>query len=113
MESAEQQPLLAVMDSGPQRTVVTLTRSVLENAWIAMSHNYINLLLVIVPVGIIPRELGLRESTTFFVEVLAIMPLGTLLSFSARSLTLRHEQSSRGLVHAAARNLVDTIGSTS
>lgn len=81
----------------------------LVSIWTVLSSNYINLLLVFVPIGIVPYELGFQDSTIFVVEVLAIMPLGALISFAARSLTVNHEQSSRGLIRAASRNLVDVI----
>lgn len=81
----------------------------IEDAWTAVGSNYIYVLLVFVPLGIVAPNLGLRGQTVFLVEVFAIIPLGAVISFATRSLTAGHRQSSRGLMHAASRNLVDVI----
>ncbi|MCJ1300223.1 hypothetical protein MMC08_003018 [Hypocenomyce scalaris] len=71
--------------------------------------NYINVLLVFVPLGIIAGALGWNPTAVFVLNFLAIMPLASLLSFATEELSVKLGQTLGGLLNATFGNAVELI----
>ena len=56
--------------------------------WEVLKSNYVNVLLVFVPLGIISGALGWNPTTTFILNFLAIIPLASLLSFATEEVAV-------------------------
>ena len=81
----------------------------LHLTWETVSSNYVNVLLVFVPVGIVIGALGLDPTAVFIVNFLAIMPLAALLSFATEELSAKMGQTLGGLMNASFGNAVELI----
>ena len=77
--------------------------------WLTLTSNYVNVLLVFVPVGIILGALGMDPTAVFVVNFLAIMPLAALLSFATEELSAKLGQTIGGLMNATFGNAVELI----
>jgi len=71
--------------------------------------NYVNVLLVFVPLGIISGALGWGAIATFVLNFLAIIPLAALLSFATEELALKVGETLGGLLNATFGNAVELI----
>jgi Ca2+:H+ antiporter len=71
--------------------------------------NYVNVLLVFVPLGIISGALQWGEATVFVLNFFAIMPLASLLSFATEELAATMGQTLGGLMNATFGNAVELI----
>src|ERR1700760_895077 len=58
----------------------------LHMAWLTISSNYVNVLLVFVPAGIVVGALNMNPLLVFILNFLAIIPLASLLSFANEEL---------------------------
>ena len=74
-----------------------------------LASNYVNVLLVFVPLGIISGSLGWGASATFILNFLAIIPLAALLSFATEELSVKLGQTLGGLLNATFGNAVELI----
>ena len=81
----------------------------LHLTWETLSSNYVNVLLVFVPAGIILGALDLNSTAVFIVNFLAIMPLAALLSFATEELSAKMGQTVGGLMNATFGNAVELI----
>lgn len=77
--------------------------------WLTLASNYVNVLLVFVPVGIILGALDMDPVAVFVVNFLAIMPLAALLSFATEELSAKLGQTIGGLMNATFGNAVELI----
>ena len=75
--------------------------------------NYVNVLLVFVPLGIISGALHWNPTTTFILNFFAIIPLASLLSFATEELSVKLGQTLGGLLNATFGNAVELIVSLS
>ncbi|KAK5132724.1 hypothetical protein LTR08_008690 [Meristemomyces frigidus] len=91
------------------RTWVRWPMNFLHLTWQTLSSNYVNVLLVFVPVGIILGALGMDPMAVFIVNFLAIMPLAALLSFATEELSAKLGQTIGGLMNATFGNAVELI----
>ncbi len=80
--------------------------------WATVSSNYVNVLLVFVPLGIIAGALGLNPTAVFVLNFLAIVPLAALLSFATEELSAKLGQTLGGLMNATFGNAVELIVSS-
>lgn len=80
--------------------------------WKTLSSNYVNVLLVFVPIGIIAGALGWSPTAVFVLNFIAIMPLAGLLSFATEELAAKLGQTLGGLMNATFGNAVELIVST-
>lgn len=77
-----------------------------------LASNYVNVLLVFVPLGIIAGALGWNPTAIFVLNFLAIIPLAALLSFATEELSVNIGQTLGGLLNATFGNAVELIVST-
>lgn len=69
---------------------------------IIVSSNYVNVLLVLVPFGILSGLLDWAPTTIFILNFLAIIPLAALLSFATEELALEVGETVGGLMNVGA-----------
>lgn len=81
----------------------------LHLTWLTLASNYVNLLLVFVPVGIVLGALDMSPTAIFVTNFLAIMPLAALLSFATEELSVKLGQTLGGLMNATFGNAVELI----
>lgn len=74
-----------------------------------LASNYVNVLLVFVPLGIIAGALGWNPTAVFVLNFLAIIPLAALLSFATEELSVKLGQTLGGLLNASFGNAVELI----
>lgn len=91
------------------RAWVRYPSSFVHLTWLVLKSNYVNVLLVFVPAGIILGALGLNPTAVFVVNFLAIMPLAALLSFATEELSAKMGQTLGGLMNASFGNAVELI----
>jgi Ca2+:H+ antiporter len=77
--------------------------------WLTLASNYVNVLLVFVPLGIVAGALEWSAATVFVLNFLAIMPLASLLSFATEELAATMGQTLGGLMNATFGNAVELI----
>jgi Ca2+:H+ antiporter len=82
---------------------------VLHTTWQVLTSNYVNVLLVFVPLGIISGVLHWKPTVVFILNFLAIMPLASLLSFATEELAVPLGQTLGGLMNATFGNAVELI----
>jgi len=83
--------------------------AVLHTTWQVLASNYVNVLLVFVPAGIILGALDIDPSAIFIINFLAIIPLAALLSFATEELSVKLGQTIGGLLNATFGNAVELI----
>jgi Ca2+:H+ antiporter len=77
--------------------------------WETLKSNYVNVLLVFVPLGIIAGALGWNPTAVFILNFFAIIPLASLLSFATEELSVKLGQTLGGLLNATFGNAVELI----
>jgi Ca2+:H+ antiporter len=77
--------------------------------WLTLASNYVNVLLVFVPLGIISGALGWNPNVVFCLNFLAIVPLASLLSFATEELSAKLGETIGGLLNATFGNAVELI----
>lgn len=91
------------------RAWVRIPMEVLYITWAVLASNYVNVLLVFVPAGIILGALDMDPTAVFVVNFLAIVPLAALLSFATEELSVKLGQTIGGLMNATFGNAVELI----
>ena len=74
-----------------------------------LKTNYVNILLVFVPLGIIAGALKWDPTAVFILNFLAIIPLASLLAFATEELSVPLGQTIGGLLNATFGNAVELI----
>ncbi|KAF3312982.1 hypothetical protein TWF173_006369 [Orbilia oligospora] len=74
-----------------------------------LTSNYVNVLLVFVPIGIIAGMFEWAPITIFTLNFLAIVPLAALLSYATEEISLYVGQTLGGLLNATFGNAVELI----
>ena len=82
---------------------------VLHLTYEILKTNYVNVLLVFVPLGIIAGALRWDPTTVFILNFLAIIPLASLLAFATEELSVPLGQTIGGLLNATFGNAVELI----
>ncbi|RLL93143.1 hypothetical protein CFD26_100271 [Aspergillus turcosus] len=77
--------------------------------WVTLVRDYVNVLLVFVPLGIISGALHWDSTVVFSLNFLAIIPLASLLSFATEELAATMGQALGGLMNATFGNAVELI----
>ncbi|KAK7179782.1 Vacuolar calcium ion transporter 2 [Paraphaeosphaeria sporulosa] len=85
------------------------SKSVGKMVWGTLCSNYVNVLLVFVPLGIIAGKLQWSPTAVFILNFIAIMPLAALLSFATEELSAKLGQTLGGLCNATFGNAVELI----
>lgn len=110
--AGERNPLLPQPNSHlytDERPYIRWPAQVLHKTWQTLSSNYVNVLLVFVPLGIASGLAGWSPTTTFILNFLAIMPLAALLSFATEELSAKLGETLGGLLNATFGNAVELI----
>lgn len=76
---------------------------------ITLLSNYVNVLLVFVPLGIIAGAVGWNPTTVFVLNFFAIVPLAAVLSFATEEISAKLGQTLGGLLNATFGNAVELI----
>ncbi|RAH73406.1 calcium/proton exchanger [Aspergillus aculeatinus CBS 121060] len=84
-------------------------RRVAHLTWSTLVRDYVNVLLVFVPLGIIAGVLHWDSTVIFTLNFLAIIPLASLLSFATEELAATMGQALGGLMNATFGNAVELI----
>jgi len=92
---------------GPDR--YGLIRHVYSKAKVVLFSNYVNVLLIFVPLGITAGVLKWSPTAIFVMNFLAIIPLAALLSFATEELALMVGETVGGLLNATFGNAVELI----
>jgi Ca2+:H+ antiporter len=87
----------------------TFPKHVVHLTYATLASNYVNILLVFVPVGIIAGALGWNPTAVFILNFIAIIPLAALLSFATEELSAKLGQTLGGLMNATFGNAVELI----
>ncbi|KAJ5586864.1 Vacuolar calcium ion transporter [Penicillium hispanicum] len=82
---------------------------VVRLTWKTLVRDYVNLLLIFVPLGIIAGALNWDSSAVFVLNFFAIIPLASLLSFATEELAATMGQALGGLMNATFGNAVELI----
>ena len=82
---------------------------VLHITWQVLKSNYVNVLLVFVPLGIIAGLLNWSPTVIFLLNFFAIIPLASLLSFATEELAVPLGETLGGLLNATFGNAVELI----
>jgi Ca2+:H+ antiporter len=80
---------------------------------VTLLSNYVNILLVFVPLGIIAGVAGWNPTTVFVLNFFAIVPLAAVLSFATEEISAKLGQTLGGLLNATFGNAVELIVSSS
>ena len=91
------------------RTCSYWPRHFLHLTWLTLASNYVNILLIFVPLGIASYNLDWGPTATFTLNFLAIIPLASLLSFATEQLAATMGQTLGGLMNATFGNAVELI----
>ena len=104
---------LQYMDEHPlykdERVYVRWPAYIAHIAYLTLLSNYVNVLLVFVPLGIIAGAMGWNPTAVFLLNFFAIMPLASLLSFATEELSVKLGQTLGGLLNATFGNAVELI----
>lgn len=95
------------------RPYVSYPSLFLLKTWQTLASNYVNVLLVFVPLGIVAGIAGWNPTAIFILNFFAIIPLASLLSFATEELSAKLGQTLGGLLNATFGNAVELIVSKS
>ncbi|KAF2860111.1 Calcium/proton exchanger [Piedraia hortae CBS 480.64] len=87
----------------------SVIQRLLRLTWATLSSNYVNVLLVFVPIGIVLGALDMNPTAVFIANFMAIVPLAALLSFATEELSAKLGQTIGGLMNATFGNAVELI----
>lgn len=96
-------------DSKPPGHWSNWPQRVVQVTWATVVRDYVNLLLVFVPLGLVAGKLGWPVTATFTLNFFAIIPLASLLSFATEELAATMGQALGGLLNATFGNAVELI----
>jgi Ca2+:H+ antiporter len=88
---------------------VKYPKHVARLTWLTLASNYVNVLLVFVPLGMIAGAMHWDPTAVFVLNFLAIMPLASLLSFATEELAHKLGETIGGLLNASFGNAVELI----
>lgn len=76
---------------------------------VTLLSNYVNVLLVFVPLGIVAGAMHWNPTVVFILNFFAIVPLAAVLSFATEEISVRLGQTLGGLLNATFGNAVELI----
>jgi Ca2+:H+ antiporter len=82
---------------------------VLHITKVTLYSNYVNILLVFVPLGIVAGAMGWNPTAVFVLNFFAIVPLAAVLSFATEEISVKVGQTMGGLLNATFGNAVELI----
>ncbi|KAF7557209.1 hypothetical protein G7046_g6091 [Stylonectria norvegica] len=94
-------------DNKPKRTVV---EEIKRTSWMVITHSWLNVLLIFVPIGIIVSQIdGIHGGIVFGMNAVAIIPLAGLLAFATESVARKMGDSLGALLNVTFGNAVELI----
>lgn len=105
----ESTPLLGYRRDDDEPKWKSYSKKVWQMVWGTLCSNYVNVLLVFVPLGIIAGKMHWSPTAVFILNFIAIMPLAALLSFATEELSAKLGQTLGGLCNATFGNAVELI----
>lgn len=106
----EHTPLIGrTQNDANESRVKTLPKHVLHLIYATLASNYVNVLLIFVPIGIVAGILSWNPTVVFILNFIAIIPLAALLSFATEELSAKLGQTLGGLMNATFGNAVELI----
>ena len=78
-------------------------------AKVTLLSNYVNVLLVFVPLGIVAGATGWDPTVVFILNFFAIVPLAAVLSFATEEISMKLGETMGGLLNATFGNAVELI----
>ncbi|KAF4964795.1 hypothetical protein FSARC_7307 [Fusarium sarcochroum] len=78
-------------------------------AKVTLLSNYVNFLLVMVPIGIVAGNMGWNSTAVFTINFFAIVPLAAVLSFATEEISMKLGDTLGGLLNATFGNAVELI----
>ncbi|KAE8444066.1 hypothetical protein EG329_000934 [Mollisiaceae sp. DMI_Dod_QoI] len=97
----------AGMDS--ENKFVSYPANVVQATKVTLYSNYVNILLVFVPLGIVAGAMGWNPTVVFVLNFFAIVPLAAVLSFATEEISMKLGQTMGGLLNATFGNAVELI----
>jgi Ca2+:H+ antiporter len=88
---------------------VRIPAQVLHITKVTLYSNYVNILLVFVPLGIVAGAMGWNPTAVFVLNFFAIVPLAAVLSFATEEISVKLGQTMGGLLNATFGNAVELI----
>jgi len=88
---------------------VRILAQVLHITKVTLYSNYVNILLVFVPLGIVAGAMGWNPTAVFILNFFAIVPLAAVLSFATEEISVKLGQTMGGLLNATFGNAVELI----
>merc|ERR1711977_668013 len=88
---------------------VRIPAQVVQATKVTLYSNYVNILLVFVPLGIVAGAMGWNPTTVFILNFFAIVPLAAVLSFATEEISMKLGQTIGGLLNATFGNAVELI----
>ncbi|RYC77089.1 hypothetical protein BFJ63_vAg20037, partial [Fusarium oxysporum f. sp. narcissi] len=86
-------PLLGASASAPTNNYCSGAKRSLAHCWhiakVTLLSNYVNFLLVMVPLGIIAGKMGWGSTAVFTLNFFAIIPLAAILSFATEEVSMK------------------------
>lgn len=76
---------------------------------VTLYSNYVNVLLVFVPLGIVAGSMGWNPTVVFILNFFAIVPLAAVLSYATEEISMKLGQTMGGLLNATFGNAVELI----
>ncbi|KJZ70956.1 Vacuolar calcium ion transporter [Hirsutella minnesotensis 3608] len=76
---------------------------------VTLLSNYVNFLLLVLPIGIIAGATGWNPTAVFALNFFAIIPLAAILSFATEQIAMKLGESMGGLLNATFGNAVELI----
>lgn len=98
-----------VWGSNDNSVLLSYPKAFLHLTYNTLTSNYVNVLLVFVPAGIVCGALGINPLIVFILNFLAIVPLAALLSFATEELSATMGQTIGGLMNASFGNAIELI----
>lgn len=92
-----------------RKLLVRLNARACHVAKVTLLSNYVNVLLVFVPLGIIAGATGWNPTTVFILNFFAIVPLSAVLSFATEEISMKLGETMGGLLNATFGNAVELI----
>ncbi|KAH6724373.1 Sodium/calcium exchanger protein-domain-containing protein [Leptodontidium sp. MPI-SDFR-AT-0119] len=88
---------------------VRIPALVVQATKVTLYSNYVNILLVFVPLGIVAGVMGWNPTVVFILNFFAIVPLAAVLSFATEEISMKLGQTMGGLLNATFGNAVELI----
>lgn len=106
----EQTPLIGrTQNHESDSRLKTIPKHIVHLTYATLVSNYVNVLLVFVPIGIVAGILAWNPTVVFVLNFIAIIPLASLLSFATEELSAKLGQTLGGLMNATFGNAVELI----